>query len=118
MGRKLAATLAMALLTFVLVPMASADLITTPTGVVLIPNGSQVTSLSIISDAPFCNQVIEVSFQFQGGTGSTWRCPVDITSTSLNFTVPVTDLFITAVIPPTFSAQISLNGVTVLVKQF
>lgn len=49
MGRRLTVTLATALLIFVLAPMvASADEITTPSGILIIPDGSQVTSVFVL----------------------------------------------------------------------
>jgi hypothetical protein len=74
--RKLTVTLAIALLMFVLAPMASADEITTPGGnLLIIPDGSQVTSVFILSLGFGCGlNAIGVDFQFQDGTGSTGGC--------------------------------------------
>ena len=99
MGRKLAVTLAVALLMFVFAPMATADLITVPGGrVLVIPDGSQITSVFLLIQFPGCGNTIGLDFQFQGGTGSTFGCTNDVTVTDINFTVPVTDLSITALI--------------------
>ena len=102
MSSKVAVTLALALLIFVLAPTARADLIFTPTGVVLIPEGSQVTSQSVIGGFGNCqNNVEEVDFKFQGGTGFTVSClGIEGNLTAIEFTVPVTDLSLHAIISP------------------
>jgi hypothetical protein len=97
MRRKLAARLAVALLILVLAPIASADFITTPGGTLLIPDGSQITSVFIDPNLPGCGfNVVGLNFQFQGGTGSTIGCFNDGETTNINFRVSVTDLFLTA----------------------
>ena len=114
MSRKVAVTLALAMLMFVLAPATLADLIFTPTGVVLIPEGSQVTSQSVIGGFGNCqNNVEEVDFKFQGGTGSTISClGVEGNLTTIEFTVPVTDLSLTAIISPAnhFASLTADNG--------
>jgi hypothetical protein len=95
MGRKLTVTLAIALLMFVLVPMASADLITVPEGILVIPDGSQVTSVFNAPEPP-CFQAIGVGFAFQGGTGTTSGCFDNGDGGGITFTVPVTNLSLTA----------------------
>jgi hypothetical protein len=92
MSRKLTVTLGIALLMLVLAPMASADLITTPTGILVIPDGSQVTSVFLVSPVVF-----GVDFQFQGGTGSTFGNVLDGYLGKITFTVPVTNLSFTAI---------------------
>jgi hypothetical protein len=87
MGRKLGVTLAVAMLMFVLVPMASADLITTPTGILVIPDDSQITAVLFFPPATF-----GVDFQFPGGTGSAIGNFNDGDQTSITFTTPVTNL--------------------------
>src|SRR5262245_49387984 len=109
MGRKLAVTLAVALLIFVLAPMASADIITTPGGFLVIPDGSQITSVFITFEFPACGFHVGLDFQFQGGTGSTSGCFPEGNFTVINFTVPVTDLSLTALIPAEF-AQLTVDG--------
>jgi hypothetical protein len=108
MGRKLTVTLAIALLTFVLAPLARADSITTPSGLLIIPDGSQVTSVFVVPMFGSCFNIIGVDFQFQGGTGSTISCTnVEGNNTNITFTVPVTDLSLTAIIPPEDNAGLS-----------
>jgi hypothetical protein len=109
MVRKLTVTLAIALLMFVIAPIASADLITTPTGILVIPDGSQVTSVFLATPVSF-----GVDFQFQGGTGSTSGNFLDGYGESITFTVPVTNLSFTAIIL-TFEGNIFADGVPVFV---
>lgn len=114
MGRKLSVTLAIALLMFVLAPMARADEITTPGGNLLfIPDGSQVTSVFILSVGFGCGlNAVGVDFQFQGGTGDTGGCPNSGVFTDIAFTTPVTDLSLTTLIAGEI-ATLSADGATV-----
>src|ERR1700751_1141020 len=101
MGRRPTVTLlAIALLMLVLAPkMASADEITTNAGMVIIPNGSHVTSVFLAPTFDICFNVIGVDFAFQGGTGSTISClGVGGSHTTIDFTVPVTNLSLTALV--------------------
>jgi hypothetical protein len=100
MGRKLTVTLAIALLTFVLAPMASADEINTPGGTLIIPDGSQVTSLFPVVGS--LGQAYQVDFQFLGGTGTNRGDFEDGNVTNIMFTVPVTNLSFTAVLDGRF----------------
>jgi hypothetical protein len=96
MGRKLTVTLGIALLTFVLAPMASADEINTPGGFLIVPDGSQVTSLFPVVGS--IEQAYQVDFQFIGGTGSNRGDFEDGDVTNIMFTVPVTNLSFTALL--------------------
>jgi hypothetical protein len=96
MGRKSTVTLAIALLTFVLAPMASADEIKTPDGILIIPAGSQVTAVFVVPNShPL---IFGVDFQFPGGTGSNSGDFIDGDGSTIKFTVPVTNLSLNAVI--------------------
>ena len=112
--RKLTVTLAIALLMFVLAPMASADEITTPGGnLLIIPDGSQVTSVFILPLGFGCGlNAIGVDFQFQDGTGSTGGCFNGGDFTSIVFTVPVTDLSLTLLLGANAN-ELSADGATV-----
>jgi hypothetical protein len=92
MGRKLTVTLAIALLMFVLAPMARADIITTTTGELVIPDGSQVTSVFIGPVDGVCFFAVGVDFSFKGGMGETAGCTADAGYEIINFTVPVGNL--------------------------
>ena len=97
MGRKLlTVAIAIALLMFVLAPMASADIITTPTGVLIIPDGSTVTDIFSIKSGPVT--IFGVDFSFPGGTGTTSGDFDDGDGTEINFTVPVTNLSVSLIL--------------------
>ena|SRR5215472_15174766 len=113
MRRKLAVPLAVALLIFVLARRASADLITTPSGEVLIPDGSQITS---VFPTIFGNcHTLGFDFRFQGGTGFTTSCFIEEgTITDITFTVPVTNLSLSLVVPDPSAETILSDGTSVL----
>jgi hypothetical protein len=110
MSRRLTVTLAIALLMFVLAPMASADEITTPSGILIIPDGSQVTSVFVLPPDTFdFGPAFGVDFSFQGGTGSTYGTINEGDVGSITFTVPVTDLSFTAIVDGNYG-QLSADG--------
>jgi hypothetical protein len=95
MGRKLTVTLAIALLMLVLAPLARADQITTPDGILVIPDGSRVTGTAFFQSF---FPVYGVYFQFPGGTGFERGNYDDGDGGYINFTVPVTNLSFTAIL--------------------
>ena len=97
MGRKLTVSLAIALLTFVLAPMASADSIETPLGPLIIPDSSQITSTFVIPSLSGFGFTYGVDFRFSDGTGFDRQDFIE-SDGGITFTVPVTNLSFSAVL--------------------
>lgn len=104
MGRKLAVTLAIALLMFALAPMvASADTVTTSVGTLTIPDGSTVTSILY-----FPTGGVMVDFSVPDGSGDIEQLPTVGTFGQINFTIPVTNLNLVGFLGPGGLGEVEL----------